>query len=162
ALVVGLANLAGFSLVAPAVSALVARVSEAAAFRAMAFGATAALSAAALVELTGTPPVAVAIGAVVLLFASFTVMQVVVTTVFMGLSRVAQAGTDLTTHLAVFALGAIPGMVLAGFIAGAFGYGAGFATGALSCGIGLAFSNRLAPREPGEAGSARPTSPPAT
>ncbi|MEM6354112.1 MAG: MFS transporter [Pseudomonadota bacterium] len=146
ALVVGFANLAGFTVVAPTVSALIGRVTEATAFRAMAFGATAALAAAAIVELSGTPPVAAAIAAVVLLFASFTVMQVVVTTIFMGLSTSAQAGTDLTTHLAVFALGAIPGMVLAGFIAGTFGYGAGFAAGAVSCAIGFALSKRLPER----------------
>ena len=60
-------------------------------------------------------------------------MQVVVSTHFMGLSDNAQAGTDLTTLLSLFALGAIPGMIAAGFIAGSFGYGAAFATAALSC-----------------------------
>lgn len=143
ALVVGLANAAGFMIVGPAVSLVIARISLARAFRLMAVSSTAALCLIALSEFAGTPSIELAVFAVVLLFAAFTVMQVVVTTVFMALSKQTQAGTDLTTFLALFALGAIPGMVVSGFIAGAFGYGAGFAVAALSCAGGLALSRLL-------------------
>lgn len=143
ALVVGLANAAGFMIVGPAVSFAIARVSLARSFQLMALSSTAALFLIALSEFAGTPSVELAVLAVILLFAAFTVMQVVVTTVFMTLSKAAQAGTDLTTFLALFSLGAIPGMVLSGFIAGSFGYGAGFAVAALSCAGGLVLSRLL-------------------
>ena len=61
----------------------------------------------------------------------------------MGLSDRTQGGTDLTTFLSLFALGALPGTVTGGFVAGSFGYGAGFAVGALSCFGGLAISRLL-------------------
>ena len=144
ALVVGIANVLGYMVVGPAVSLVIARVPLTLAFRFMALSSTAALALIALSEIAGTPSVTVAVFAVVLLFAAFTVMQVVVTTVFMSLSDGTQAGTDLTTFLALFSLGAIPGMVASGFIAGTFGYGAGFAVAALSCAGGLVLS-RLFP-----------------
>lgn len=143
ALVVGLANVAGFMVIGPAVSLALKTVALATAFRRMAGSSTAALSLIALIELAGPPSVALAVCSVVLLFAAFTVMQVVVTTLFMTLSDRSQGGTDLTTFLALFALGALPGTVAGGFVAGAFGYGAGFAVGALSCFGGLAVSRLL-------------------
>ena len=143
ALVVGLANAAGFMVVGPAVSLALARAPLAGAFRWMAASSTAALSLIALIEFAGPPSVALAMASVVLLFAAFTVMQVVVTTLFMGLSDRTQGGTDLTTFLSLFALGALPGTVTGGFVAGSFGYGAGFAVGALSCFGGLVISRLL-------------------
>ncbi|WP_119166276.1 MFS transporter [Algihabitans albus] len=143
ALAVGLANAAGFMIVGPAVSLALTRLSLATAFRWMAASSTAALSLIALIEFTGHPTVALAVSSVVLLFAAFTVMQVVITTLFMTLSDRMQGGTDLTTFLALFALGALPGTVAGGFIAGSFGYGAGFAVGALSCFCGFVISRLL-------------------
>ena len=143
ALVVGLANAAGFTIIGPAVSLAIARISLTQAFRLMTGCSMAALLFVAASEFAGAPSVEVAILAVVLLFAAFTVMQIVVTTVFMTLSDETQAGTDLTTFLALFALGAIPGMVISGFIAGPLGYGAGFAVAALSCLVSFVLSRLL-------------------
>ena len=155
ALVVGLANAAGFTLVGPAVSALLPRISLARGFDLMTLCSTAALALIAVPELTGLVSVPIGVAAALLLFAAFTVMQVVVSTVFMTLSDEGQAGTDLTTLLSLFALGAIPGMVAAGFIAGAFGYSAGFATAAASC-LGAFLIARAAPLAR-DAGSSKET-----
>ena len=149
ALVVGLANAAGFMIIGPAVSTVLPRLSLAHGFRLMTLVATAALSLIALSEFVGPPSVALSVAAVGLLFAAFTVMQVVVSTVFMTLSDGNQAGTDLTTLLALFALGAIPGMVVSGFVAGSFGYGAGFALAAASsvCAAAMAHVRPVLPGE---------------
>lgn len=150
ALVVGLSNAAGFMLVGPVVSLALPRLSLAQGFRLMTLISSAALMLIALSESAGPPSVAVSVMAVGLLFAAFTLMQVVVSTVFMTLSDGPQAGTDLTTLLALFALGAVPGMVVAGFVAGSFGYAAGFALAAASS-LGAAALAHLRP-VPSQAG----------
>lgn len=143
ALVVGLANGVGFTVVGPLVSLAVTRISPLAGFRLMGLSSCLALGFATVAEVSGPPSVAIAVTSVVLLFAAFTVMQVLVTTFFMSLSEPAQAGTDLTAFLALFGFGAIPGMLVSGFIAGALGYGAGFALAALSCLGSLILSSLL-------------------
>ena len=152
ALVVGFANLAGFMIVGPAASLAIGRLALSQSFRLMTLISAAVLCLITFSELSGTPSVLLSIVAVVLLFAAFTVMQVVVSTVFMTISEGSQAGTDLTTLLALFALGAIPGMLISGFVAGSFGYGAGFAVAAASCLVAAALAY-LRPLLPDELGS---------
>ena len=152
ALVVGLANLAGFMIIGPATSFAIGRLDLSRSFRVMTLISAAVLCLIALSEMSGTPSVLLGIAAVVLLFAAFTVMQVVVSTVFMTISEGNQAGTDLTTLLALFALGAIPGMLVSGFVAGSFGYGAGFAVAAVSC-LGAAAFAHLRPLLPDQLGN---------